>query len=291
MGPPVGSTSSSSTTSSSGGSRSSGQLREEQQQKAAVSLETSPPGPCLDGSSARPGPRLGCAQERLQQHSRPSKAAAEVPLQEEPPDALRGRQSQLEWLSRLAAAPTYQPSREDWEEPLDFVRGIQGEAARYGICKVVPPVMPSVAPGRAGCLSDPGLLFAAGPSLGDAEGQQPGRQLEQPQRRPQCTLRQLEERADRALQGRYGGLHAALPQPLLEADLWHQLEHGRLADALGLLGSGAAVAGGRSGFDPEDSGLGQSKWNLQDRGRRGRARAAMVGGSLEATVASTRAGQ
>ena len=49
------------------------------------------------------------------------------------------------WLDRIVDAPTFRPTRQEWQDPLAYVRSIQGEvAARYGICIVRPPVAPTV---------------------------------------------------------------------------------------------------------------------------------------------------
>lgn len=61
------------------------------------------------------------------------------------------------WLDRVEAAPIYRPTAEQWADPLAYIRGIQGEAARCGVCIVRAPVAPSV-PG--------GLVGAAGGVLG-----------------------------------------------------------------------------------------------------------------------------
>lgn len=56
--------------------------------------------------------------------------------------AAAAAESQGRWLDALPEAPTYHPTREQWADPLAFVRGIQAEAARFGLAKVVPPLRP-----------------------------------------------------------------------------------------------------------------------------------------------------
>jgi hypothetical protein len=62
-------------------------------------------------------------------------------------EAIQGRQQQRAWLRSIPDAPTYYPTAEEWAEPLDYIRLIQGEAARFGICKIVPPIAPAAAGG------------------------------------------------------------------------------------------------------------------------------------------------
>ena len=42
-------------------------------------------------------------------------------------------------FQRLPEAPVFRPSEEQWLDPIVYVRSIQAEASRFGICKVVPP--------------------------------------------------------------------------------------------------------------------------------------------------------
>ena len=39
----------------------------------------------------------------------------------------------------LKEAPTYYPTEQEFENPLEFIEKIRSEAQKFGICKIVPP--------------------------------------------------------------------------------------------------------------------------------------------------------
>lgn len=42
-------------------------------------------------------------------------------------------------ISSIPEAPTYQPSEEEWANPMEYIRKISPEGRKYGIVKVAPP--------------------------------------------------------------------------------------------------------------------------------------------------------
>ncbi len=87
---------------------------------------------------------------------------------------LQHQQSQGHWLSHLETAPTFYPTPDEFHDPISYIRSIQTEGSKHGelaglprfalrstnwrmlvrnfacsagICKIVPPVIPTVPSG------------------------------------------------------------------------------------------------------------------------------------------------
>ena len=164
-------------------------------------------------------------------------------------------------------APTFRPSPEEFADPVAYIRSIQGEASRSGVCKIVPPFHAAV--------TGPQVLRRGGRPAGgsgDRKGPTPFRFSTRAQdlrarRGPavgrvkfhsskEFELAEFEEQA-LALQQRLYGSSAQLGETHAEAEFWRWSR-----DAKGLtLQYGDNVEGSAFSQHPADR-LGRSAWNL-----------------------------
>ena len=176
------------------------------------------------------------------------------------------------WMDRVKECPVYHPSAEEFADPIRYIRSIQAEASKHGICKIVPPLKCKIPAG----LVLRGLDVTAEPQQAlkfrarrqeikpAAAGDKEGKKFQYSHNT--YTLQKFEKMARDKFTERFG-CSAALPEEHLEAEFWRVLEQGVYNARTGDKRSAFRVEYGndvegtgfsRSGLDP----LGSSAWNL-----------------------------
>ncbi|XP_050221199.1 lysine-specific demethylase REF6 [Mercurialis annua] len=61
----------------------------------------------------------------------------------EPTTISQQSQEVFQWLKNLPLAPEYHPTLSEFQDPIAYIFKIEKEASNFGICKIVPPVLPA----------------------------------------------------------------------------------------------------------------------------------------------------
>ncbi|KAJ0461868.1 putative transcription factor & chromatin remodeling JUMONJI family [Helianthus annuus] len=163
----------------------------------------------------------------------------------------------LEWTNQITECPVYHPSVEEFEDPLRYFQQIAPEASKYGICKIVPPLIPTAPTGVVIKKEKPGFRFT--PKV-------------QPLRfskwtlndknsflisSKSYTLRDFEVMANRVSANKYC-LSGCLPSAYMEREFWLEMTRGKK----GTVEYGVNVDGSAFSSSSDDH-LANSKWNLK----------------------------
>nr|XP_043625822.1 lysine-specific demethylase JMJ706-like [Erigeron canadensis] len=163
----------------------------------------------------------------------------------------------MEWRNQITECPVYHPSTLEFQDPLRYIQNIAPQASKYGVCKIVPPMISSVPTGVVIKNEKPGFRFI--PKL------QPLRVAKWTKNdkntffisNKSYTLNDFEVMANRVCASKYC-LSGCLPSAYIEREFWREMTSGKK----GTVEYGVNVEG--SAFSScSDDHLANSNWNLK----------------------------
>jgi len=154
------------------------------------------------------------------------------------------------WMREARECPVFYPTLEEFADPLAFIEGLSGQCRKFGICKVVPPLL-STTP--AGVVLRDYKFSTRRQALRTPRGE--GNQFQATGKR--YTLGEYEKMANAFLSKRFH-CAGALPPRLVECEYWREFLS--TGDATHVE-YGSDVEGSGFSTDAEDP-LGSSPWNL-----------------------------
>ncbi|XP_010518675.1 PREDICTED: lysine-specific demethylase JMJ706-like isoform X2 [Tarenaya hassleriana] len=163
----------------------------------------------------------------------------------------------LEWTERLPECPVYRPTKDEFEDPLNYLQKIAPEASKYGICKIISPLMATVPAGV--------VLMKERVNFKFTTRVQPLRLAEWDSEDKvtffmsgrNYTFRDFEKMANKVFARRYcsGG---SLSEAFLEKEFWREIACGKTET----VEYACDVDGSAFSTSPSDP-LGSSNWNLK----------------------------
>ncbi|CAH9100863.1 unnamed protein product [Cuscuta epithymum] len=163
----------------------------------------------------------------------------------------------LDWIDKIPECPVYYPNKEEFQDPLVYLRKIAPEASKYGICKIVSPVTASVPAGVVLVNEKAGFKFTT--------RVQPFRLAEWNMEDKftffmsgrNYTFRDFEKMANKFFSQRYYST-GCLPPAFLEKEFWHEIACGKTES----VEYACDVDGSAFSSSPCDE-LAKSKWNMK----------------------------
>ncbi|KAL3817910.1 hypothetical protein ACJIZ3_003815 [Penstemon smallii] len=165
--------------------------------------------------------------------------------------------SNFEWTDKVPECPVYSPTKEEFQDPLVYLQKIAPEASKYGICKIVSPVIASVPAGVVLMKEKVGFKFTTRVQpLRLAEWDSDDKVTFFMSGR-NYTFREFEKMANKIFARRYYSA-GCLPATYMEKEFWHEISCGRTES----VEYACDVDGSAFSSSPNDP-LGKSRWNLK----------------------------
>ncbi|KAL9230812.1 hypothetical protein vseg_006112 [Gypsophila vaccaria] len=167
----------------------------------------------------------------------------------------------LDWTEKIPECPVYCPTKDEFKDPLVYLKKIAPEASKYGICKIISPISASVPAGAVLMKEKAGfkfttrvqpLRFAEWDSEDKVTFFMSGRNY---------TFSDFEKVANKAFSRQYYST-GCLPAAYLEKEFWQEIACGKMDS----VEYACDVDGSAFSSSPSDQ-LGRSKWNLKELSR------------------------
>ncbi|XP_022965288.1 lysine-specific demethylase JMJ706-like isoform X1 [Cucurbita maxima] len=167
----------------------------------------------------------------------------------------------LEWTEKIPECPVYSPSKEEFEDPLVYLQKIAPEASKYGICKIISPLIASVPAGALLSKEKPGFKFTTRVQPFRFAEWDTDDQVTFYMSGRNYSFRDFEKFANKIYARRYSS-SGCLPASYMEKEFWREISCGRTES----VEYACDVEGSAFSSSPSDE-LGTSKWNLKNLSR------------------------
>ncbi|KAL1324457.1 hypothetical protein AAHE18_13G091300 [Arachis hypogaea] len=168
----------------------------------------------------------------------------------------------LEWISKIPECPVYHPSEKEFKNPLIYLQKIAPEASKFGICKIVSPVIASIPADVVLTKENKNFRFETNV---------------QPLRLSKWNEKNIMNFSMSGRKYTYHEFEALANQAFIgsadvEKEFWHEMVNGEK----GTVEYGVNVEGSAFSCHPNDK-LGRSKWNLKNFSRLPQSTLRLVG--------------
>ncbi|KAL3524536.1 hypothetical protein ACH5RR_017370 [Cinchona calisaya] len=161
------------------------------------------------------------------------------------------------WMDRIEECPVYHPSMEEFNDPFVYLSKITPEASKYGICKVVSPLISSIPAGVVLMNENKNFKFTTEVQPLRLAKWDNDDKISFYRRGRNYTLRDFENMANKEAVRKYCS-SGCLPSTYLEREFWNEMTNGKKGTveyAINVDGSAFSC----SSADP----LAGSNWNLK----------------------------
>ncbi|WOL13228.1 lysine-specific demethylase JMJ706-like isoform X1 [Canna indica] len=165
--------------------------------------------------------------------------------------------SNLQWINDIPECPVFYPTKEEFENPLDYIQQIAPMASKFGICKIVSPLVASVPAGIVLMKEKVGFRFTTRVQpLRLAEWNEDDK-ISFFMSGRNYTFREFEKMANKIFARRYSSA-GYLPDKYLEEEFWNEITNGKIESV-----EYACDIDGSAFSSSSSDQLGKSKWNLK----------------------------